>query len=185
MDASPASNSARRELPDFAQDAISNDLEMRQGIKAIEGLVRNCKPGEVVMLSPHMSQQLVQYMNARQQWSGHIARIYWGVSPTALESIADQVRTRTIALVAEITANMPDGAITPSADVATNAVTLAVTGKRNKINVATHQSGGPMTTPVPDETPRRWVRIAAGVVIGLVTIAGVFFALMQAQGWKF
>src|SRR5215217_7775291 len=123
------------ELPDFAQDAISNDLEMRQGIKAIEGLARNCKPGEVVKLSPYMSQQLGQYMNARQQWSGHIERIYWGVSPTALESIADQVRTRTIALVAEMTANMPDGAITPSAEVATNAVTLAVTGKRNKINV--------------------------------------------------
>jgi hypothetical protein len=81
-----------------------------------------------------------------------------------------------------MTANMPDGAITPSADVATNAVTLAVTRKRNKINVATHQSGGPMTAPVPDETPRRWVRIAAGVVIGLVTIAGVFFPLMRHKG---
>ena len=118
----------------------------------------------MVKLSPYMPQQLVQYTNARQQWSSHIERIYWGVSPTALESIADQVRKRTIALVAEMTANMPDGAITPSADVATNAVTLAVTGKRNKINGAIHQSNGPMTTPVPDETPRRWVRIAAGVV---------------------
>jgi hypothetical protein len=32
------------EPPDFAQDTISNDLEMRQGIKAIEGLVRTANP---------------------------------------------------------------------------------------------------------------------------------------------
>jgi hypothetical protein len=41
-----------------------------------------------------------------------------------------------------------------------------------------------VTRAAPEE-PRRWLRITGAVILGLITIVGVFFALMQAQGWQF
>lgn len=46
----------------------------------------------------------------------------------------------------------------PSAEVATNAFNLAVTGERNKVSVSTQQKRTTMTTAAPEE-PRRWLRI--------------------------
>jgi hypothetical protein len=172
------------ELPEFAQDKITNDLPLGMGIAEIERLARRCEPGDVVKLGPPLSQDLVVLMNASGQWRCHIERIYWAVSPTALEGVVDQVRTALTVLVAEIQANVPDGTVTPSAEVASNAINFAVTGKRNKISVVAPQGGSTVTTPESDQ-PRRWLRIAGAVLIGLVTIAGVIFALMQAQGWSF
>lgn len=82
---------------------------------------------------------------------------------------------------------MPDDADIPS-EVATNAMTFAVTGKRNKINFAATQ--GSSQTPAPDEKDhRRWGQIVATVVAAVVGIllafAGALFTLMQTQGWKF
>jgi AbiTii-like protein len=154
------------------------------GIAEIERLVRNCKAGDVVKLGPPSSQEVVVLMNASGQWRGHIERIYWSVSPVVLEGVVEQVRTALTVLVSEINANVPDGTVTPPAEVATHAVNVVVTGKRNKINVAAPQGGSTVTTPAPEE-PRRWLRIAGAVLLGLVAIAGVIFALMQAQGWSF
>ena len=51
---------------------------------------------------------------------------------------------------------MPAGATIPLGPLATNAVPL-VTGQRNKINVATQQSGVEIAAPAPGgNAPRRW-----------------------------
>jgi AbiTii len=154
------------------------------GIGEIEQFVRSTKPGEAVKLGPPGSQDLVMLMNASGHWNGHIERIYWAVSPTALEGVVDQVRTALTVLVSEITANVPDGTVTPSSEVADHAVHVAVSGKRNKINLVASQGGSTVMT-APEEGSRRWVKVAGGVLIGLATIIGAFFALMQAQGWSF
>lgn len=172
------------ELPEVAQDKITNDLPLAMGIAEIERFARNCKPGDVVKLGPPGSQDLVVLMNASGQWRGHIERIYWAVSPVALQGVVEQVRTALTVLVAEIHANIPDGTITPPAEVASNAINFAVTGKRNKINVVAPQGGSTVTTTAPEE-PRRWLRMAGVVLIGLVTIAAAIFTLMQVQGWSF
>jgi AbiTii len=173
------------QLPEVAQDTITNDVLLPMGIAEIERLARKCPPGEVVKLGPPGSQDLVVLMNASGEWRGHIERIYWAVSPTVLEGVVDQVRTALTVLVAEIQANVPDGTITPPAEVASNAINFAVTGKRNKINLVAPQGGSTVTAPAPDEEPRHWLRIAGVVLIGLVTIAGAIFTLMQVQGWHF
>src|SRR5512133_1380190 len=49
-------------------------------------------------------------------------------------------------------ASLPDGATIPSADWLPTPLPF-VTGKRNKINVASQQSGVEMGTPAPEETP--------------------------------
>jgi hypothetical protein len=124
-------------------------------------------------------------LNSQEKWSGHIERMYWGVSPVTLEGVVGQVRTALINLVAEITTNMPDGAETPPAEVATNAVNFVVTGERHKVSFSAPQASTALATPPPEEQPRRWVRIAAAVVVGIAGIVGVFFAVMEVQGWSF
>jgi AbiTii len=173
------------ELPSFAQDAVTNIVRLRKGIAEIEGLAGECLLGDLVRIEPRGSQELVSYMNSQPKWSGRIERIYWSVSPAVLLAVVDQVRTTLTILVAEINATMPEGTTTPPAEVATNAVNVAVTGKRNKIKFLARQANGPSTTTSPDERPPRWLRIAGVVLLGLVAIAGTIFALMQAQGWKF
>lgn len=37
----------------------------------------------------------------------------------------------------------------------------------------------------PEEHPRRWLRPAAAIIIGVATIVGVFIALMETQGLEF
>jgi hypothetical protein len=113
-------------------------------------------------------------MNASGQWRGHIERIYWAVSPTVLEGRRDQVRTALTVLVSEINANVPDGTVTPSSEVADHALHVAVSGKRNKINFTASQ--GTTITTAPEDEPRRWMKVAGGVLIGLVTIVGAILA---------
>jgi hypothetical protein len=74
-----------------------------------------------------------------------------GVSPSTLEGVVDQVRTTLITLVAEFNANMPDGAAIPSVEVADNAFTLAIMGKRYTVTVAAPQGGSTMTSTAPEE----------------------------------
>jgi hypothetical protein len=173
------------ELPEFAQDMITNDVPLPQGIAEIERLARNSEPGDPVKLGPPDSQELVMIMNGTQHWNGHIERIYWAVSPIALEGVVDQVRTALTVLVSEINANVPDGTVTPSSEVANHALHVAVSGKRNKINVTAPQGGTQATIMAPPDEPRRWLRTAGVVVVGLITIVAAVFALMQAQGWHF
>jgi hypothetical protein len=172
------------ELPDFARDVITDEVTLRYGIAQIEELARRCEPGDVVKLAPPGSQELVTLMNAKRP-GAQLERLYWGVSPVVLWGVADQVRTRLTAMIAEIRATMPQGMEIPSPEVANHAYQVAVEGsKRTTINF-TAATGGSAVTASAEKESRHWVRIAAAVVVGLLTIAGVVFALMQAQGWQF
>jgi capsular polysaccharide biosynthesis protein len=138
-----------------------------------------------VKLGPPGSQELVMIMNSTEQWSGHIDRIYWAVSPVTLTGVVEQVRTALTVLVSEINANVPDGTATPPAEVANHAVQVAVSGKRNMINVVAALGESTVAAPSSEEEhPRRWLRIAGAVLLGLVAIVAMIFTLMQVQGWR-
>jgi hypothetical protein len=174
------------ELPDFARDVITDEVDLRYSIAQIEELARRCEPGDVVKLAPAGSQELVTLMNAKRR-DAQIEQLYWGVSPVALWGVVDRVRTTLTAMTAEIRAEIPDGAVVISPAVADNALSVAVTGKRNKVTVTAPQ-GASQIASTPEE-PRKWWRTAGAVIAGvvglLVAVAGGLFALMQAQGWQF
>jgi AbiTii-like protein len=173
-------------LPEFARDVITNDLGLRQSIGEIEQLAQRCPPGDVVKLQPRDAADLVAYMNAHQNLNGHLQALYWGVSPVVLDGVVDRVRTTLTVMIAELNADLPDGTGTPSAEATTNAINFAVSGgKRNKISFAAPQEGSTVTTAPAEEEPRRWVRTAGAVLLGLVAIAALIFTLMQVQGWQF
>jgi AbiTii len=125
-------------------------------------------------------------MNAKRQGNGQIDRLYWGVSPTTLAGVVDQVRTTLTAMAAEMRATMPEGTEVPPPDVANNAYHVAVEGsKRTTVNFAAATDGSTVTTTDPERRSWSSMKVAWVVLGGLVTIAGVLFALMQAQGWEF
>lgn len=105
-----------------------------------------------------------------------------GVSPATLHGVVEQVRTALTVLVSEILATMQEGTDTPPADVASNALAVAVGGKRNVVNVT---SGSTVTTSGPTPDTMRWIRIAGAIIVGLVGIAAAVFGLMQVQDWSF
>jgi hypothetical protein len=172
------------QLPVFLQDKFSDGAELRMGIAGIERFVDRSALGDVVALQTPATQDLAATINSQHRWKGHIERIYWVVSPTDLEGLVDQARTELTNFVAKINANVPRGENTPVAETA-KTIHIAVAGNRNNLNVEADQDGSAMSKS-SGKKPRRWGwRTVAAVFLGLVTVAGAIFALMDAQGWTF
>src|SRR5207253_2086023 len=86
--------------------------------------------------------------------SQHINALYWSVSPIALRGIVDRVRTTLTELVAEMRAGMAADEVFPSAELADQAVSVAVYGKKSRVTVTAAQaaSGATSTVSLADQT---------------------------------
>jgi AbiTii len=175
------------DIPDFAQHVVNNDLDLRMGIGEIERLAPGEALGDVVRLQPPHAQDLVKFMNAQGNWSGTIERIYWSLAPVAFQGVVEQVRTTLAILVAEIRAHTGDDGQTPDAETATNAINVAVSGRRNKVNVTSAHGAAKLTASPPSSEDRglNWWTVLLAVLGVLIAMGGGLFALMQAQGWSF
>lgn len=147
------------------------------------GSARN--EGGAVKLGLPKGQDVVRLMNHEMQRRGQgdqVIRIYWAVSPVALEGVMDQIRTRLVELVAEMRAEMPEEADVPTADVATNAVNV-ILGKRARATINTAQSAGDGSTA--SVTPPTQSKRSAWVTIGafIVGLAGVVAAAVGVAAW--
>ena len=58
----------------------------------------------------------------------HIERLYWRLSPVAIQGVLDQIRTSLTELVAELRAGMRADEALPSADLADQALNVAIHG---------------------------------------------------------
>jgi hypothetical protein len=126
------------ELPDFAQDALGNELRLGTGVHQIESLIASHRD-RTVPLGPSMAADLAQLMS--QQLGRHITRLYWSVHVSALEGVLDQIRTRLVQLVAELLVAMPRGQQDPTPDqvdqVLQHIPSINITaGDNSSINVA-------------------------------------------------
>jgi hypothetical protein len=126
------------ELPDFAQDALGNELRLGTGVHQIESLIASHRD-RTVPLGPSMAADLAQLMS--QQLGRHITRLYWSVHVSALEGVLDQISTRLVKLWAELLAAMPRGQQDPTPDqvdqVLQHIPSINITaGDNSSINVA-------------------------------------------------
>ena len=98
---------ARSSLPDFVQEHVREEVELRDGVGAIEALAKHAEEdGGKAKLSLPMGGDIARVMNA--DLSGQrILSIYWAVSPVAIRGVLDQIRTSLTILVAELRATMP------------------------------------------------------------------------------
>lgn len=171
-------------LPDFAQEHISNELPLTQGVGELENLAQQPE----IRLAPPGASDLAMYMNTQGNTHtyGHINSIYWQVSPSAINGVLDQIRTSLTQLVAEIRAGMPANEAIPSAEEANQAVHVIVTGKRSRVRVTSAQASGEGATADAraDESAddstfwTRWRKVGA-FVVGFATIAGAVFAALE------
>jgi len=169
-------------IPDFARDKVSDDIEFRQPISEIIDLMHKAERDErgIARLIPPGMPYLLPLINSELQ-GAHIERMYWGVSSTVLARVVDIVRTNLVELVAEMRAGTPRGRSVPSREVAEQAVSVVVGGKRNRVVVIGHANdvttamGGHVSTgaAVPESKPRRamwWVGALAGLVGAAATL---------------
>ncbi len=179
------------ELPDPVNKHIDESVPLNGGVAEIEAMIDRAKrqeSGEIKLTLPS-GQDVVRLMNYEMQQRGQhydrVTAIYWSLSHVTLEGVLDQIRTRLVALVAEMRAEMPDETDVPSAAIADNAVNVIVHGKKAKFTVNTAQasSAGTATTNPPREKRSVWVRLGAAIV-GIASIIGTLVAVAAWQGWN-
>ncbi|MGR4853958.1 AbiTii domain-containing protein [Streptomyces sp. LARHCF252] len=173
-------------LPDFARDAISNELPLRMGIGELEAAARRVSESDnVLKLQPPQAADLVRLMNheignPRQ----HITELYWAVAPPALMGVLDQVRTALADLVSELRATMSsDDDNLPTPEQIGQALNVAVHGNRSRVVVTNAQASGESSAsvvPAAEEEPGLFGttgRRIGAVVVGLATVIGTGAAL--------
>jgi AbiTii len=119
-------------LPAVAHGKITNDIPLYQGIAEID---RHARQDEVIKVLPPFAQELIKIMNSEGRVNGHVQQLYWGVSPVSFAEVVEQVRTTLTVMISEIRRTMPDKTEDVPAAVADNAMSFAVTGKRNTVTV--------------------------------------------------
>jgi len=88
-------------LPEFAQDAIKEEVSLLQGIGTLEELVAR-SDGDAVILSPPGSTELVRLWNDELDIdTQEIHRLYWAISKSEIAGVLHQIRNRLVTLIAE------------------------------------------------------------------------------------
>ncbi len=167
-------------LPEFAREALTNELAMSQGVGELEALVAQAQRGEdnsLKMVSERAS-DLAAYMSNN---AFTVDVIYHEVSASVLAGVLDQIRTALTALVAEMREGPADAAGVPTAEAAAQAVNVVVNGKRNRVKVSSEQVA---SGEAPSKDPAWWKRwqAGAGVIGGLATLTGAGFFLQRMIG---
>lgn len=163
-------------IPHFAREHLGGDLDFRQSISEIGEMVASARRrGEAtVKLGVPLGAGVVALMNDELQKDGPgqtIERIYWNVSLIPLAGILDGVRTRLVALIAEMRAGTPEGTSVPSREVAEQAVGIAIHGKGHRIVIQQGSPGASAAVSEPSESRAR--RIAFWIVASATVVAAV------------
>ena len=79
------------DLPDLAQDVISEELRLGQSVGDLDALARNAERGEGLReMSPPGSAELLKLWNyqRRELWRGTIMALYWDVNVARIDGVA-------------------------------------------------------------------------------------------------
>jgi hypothetical protein len=184
-------------LPDFVRDVLGTDeqVRLRQGIAEIEKLIAdaNAQHERVKVALPDAA-LIAEFLTRQAGVPGqHIIDVYWHVPENCLYGAVDQVRSRLVALVAELVAAMPDDQDVPSGELADQVVGVVIHGAPRStyhVNNAQATGGGHSTVtvsgpePAGDNPGRKRRRLVAGAAGGLVAFASMIAGLGQWLGWR-
>ncbi|MXW76581.1 MAG: hypothetical protein F4Z58_11195 [Acidimicrobiaceae bacterium] len=176
-------------LPDGVRQNVSEQFTLREGVGTLEAMAVSADNSEhgALRMSLPMASEIGSVMDQEigdpyQQFTA----LYWSISGVLIHGVVDQVRTTLAELVAEMRAGTPSSSDLPAADVANQAVSVAVQGKGNRVTVlSAHESvGAPVNLKLDDDRDDSpfWTktRRVAAFVAALVTIT---FAAVQVFGW--
>jgi len=172
------------QLPDAMAEKVDERIEIRHALGELEDIVRTRrnKEEEFIRMSLPMGRDIARLMTYEMgDETRAVQDVYWNVHVSTLTGVVDAVRTALTELVAELRAGMPDTDEIPSAELASQAVQVAVTGHRPRVTVQAPQSEGGGTSTATLHEPREgrgwkfWAAITGaaslvGVVLGWLTL---------------
>lgn len=166
------------DLPEFAREFITEDVEIRHSIPALRDMVVSAeRQDSSIRLGPPGATDVVSYMNNSQKYVAYINSLYWSIAPTTIKEITERVCTDVVALVSEMRAGMMGGQEVPSPDVASQAFGVVVRGDNNRLTVRNVSQVSKWNT-TGDGSPS-WIKIS-GWIAGIVsTIGGLILACLR------
>ncbi len=168
-------------IPDFARDDLGDDVDFRQPISEVAEMLASARRhGETtVKLGVPLGSGVVALMNDELRRGAQrqvIERIYWDVSLVPLTRILDAVRTRLVALIAEMRAGTPAGKTLPTREVTEQAVGIAIHGKGHRIVIQQDSAGA--TAAVGDSGDESRARRFAFWVVVIATVLAAVAAVL-------
>lgn len=184
-------------IPEFARDTVNTSVHFPQAIAEVAAMIGSAssRGSSSVQLGPPGGSHIVQYINAQMVANDEnhqmglapsqlIERIYWSVSLASLQRILDVVRTTLVELTAEMRAGTPADQAAPSREVAEQAVSVAVHGKRNRVVInqvgsdgtAAAAAGAQTSIGAEAESPQRrvmWWLVALATIVAAVAAVWV------------
>ena len=169
------------DLPDFAQDVITEELPLAQGVGDLQALVRSTRAADktAVKMSPPGAAGLLTLWNHERQnlGGGTIMSLYWDVNAARIEGVLDQIRTTLVRLVSEMRATMPGDSSEPSPEQAASAVNVVLHGgKRSQFTVTTAVADNAASASVSSPTAHKesgWTKTQT-----IWTVIGVLLAAL-------
>lgn len=183
-------------VPAAAREILTSPAQIRFSLARLEELAAACSRGNGWQsLSTDLHQQVAHVLNLEQRrrdgrYADQFVSIYWRFDESSIRGIVDAVRTKLVAMVAEMVAEMPDNASDISSAVASQAYNVVMHGRSSlKITsaIAADQSEVSLRSDEASEATLDWkhaLKIAGLAISGVLTVAALFFGIMQAQGWK-
>jgi AbiTii len=173
-------------LPDFAQEHLKEEVQLRDGVGALEGLL----DAPEIKLSPPMAADLVRVMNSEDEVPyQQITDLYWGVAHSAIHGVLDHIRTSLTQLVAELRATTPADVDVPPTEAVDAAMQVIVTGERPQVQISTAHASGPGTKAsatgsidVAGEESGFWTgwRKVGAFAVGVATVVAAIVAVIEA-----
>jgi len=162
-------------LPDFARDTITEEVLLVQSTPQLIELEHDAREEGAIRLMPPGAADLVTYMNHQSDNPyQQIDRMYWTVTRSVLQGVIENIRSRLVALVAEMKAGLEPGQKLPSAEIANQAVEVAVHGDKARVKVK--QTGHKVTITHGDQ--KGWLRRTLEVGAGVAGIAIVVITVL-------
>lgn len=131
-------------LPDFVKDWIEEGVTLYFPIAEIEELATRDEP---IRITLPMAADLARVLH--REWKldpyQQITAIYWTMASTSMRGVVDRVRTSLTELVAEIRVGLPPDGDAPSAELANQALNIAIHGDARGVTV-TQASGQTVLT---------------------------------------
>jgi hypothetical protein len=178
------------QLPEFARDAIGSEAPIPYGVAQIEKMSEE-GPGFLQLQHPGMP-DVVLYMNREADYGSVIHSMYWRIAPVSVYGILDSIRTKLVALVAEMRAAGPEEV--PSAEAANQAVQIVIhNADRSRFTINTNQATGhtpaaqAITQNLPPETKQRipaWIRGPWAFAVGAAAIVAAAVSWAVWADWS-
>ena len=122
------------QLPDFAREHISEEIEIRHSIPMLLSLVESAeRTNDPILLSPVGAAEIAAAMS--DPYGFQVMRLYWAIDASTLRGVYERVCTDVLARVSKMKAAIESDHKPPSVspDVVGQTIGIAISGDSNRV----------------------------------------------------